>query len=300
MYNPEKPYTNKILELIDTCSSNNWCMKIGHALHMYYNYPTIDHTDGIGTKGHLHWKYKTFKSAVIDAFAMNVNDLAMLGAIPFKLQNHLFLPDESYITEIMTELVTICKEYDIVITGGETSIHDNMNGMDISITMSGIAEKERLNQYQIGDTLIGIPSSGLHSNGFTLVRKLIDSLELTTPTRIYLKEVNKVRDRVNGINHITGGAYTKLYPNLPKNADLVFDFKNKPQKVFMDLYECGVSSDRMYRTFNCGYGMILGVSSENVDRVLEEVGGDIVGKVVTGNRNIRVKSVFDREWYLIK
>jgi phosphoribosylaminoimidazole (AIR) synthetase len=245
MYRTTKPYTPKILEIIKTTWQNKtWCI-----VNDDYNYPTIqltdtwlcmDHTDGIGTKGYYHWNEKSYRAAAIDAFAMNANDLAMYGCRPFKLQNHIFLPEDNdnAIYEIVESLANLSNKYDIVMTGGETSIHNNMNGMDISITMSGIVQSQQKHQYKIGDVLIGIPSSGLHSNGFTLVHNKIGGgrKEYTEPTRIYTNELSQIYHKLNAVNHITGGAYTKLKPSIPKDANVVLRFTKKPSQIFIDLY----------------------------------------------------------------
>src|SRR5207302_1466113 len=107
-----------------------------------------------------HWQWRTFRNAVLDALAMNLNDLAMCGAEAVKLQNHIFLPedDKIAINQIITALVQECLNYRIAITGGETSIHNNINGMDISMTVTGIIKEQKKGKYVAGDTLVGLPS----------------------------------------------------------------------------------------------------------------------------------------------
>lgn len=302
MYRTNKPYTPKILEIIKTTWENKaWCIisdGVYPTIQMTENWLHMDHTDGIGTKGYYHWYGKTYGKAAIDAFAMNANDLAMYGAIPFKLQNHIFLPEDNddAIYEIVESLANLSKKYGIVMTGGETSIHNNMNGMDISVTMSGICHHNKSHQYKVGDTIIGIPSAGLHSNGFTLVYKKLggDRAEYRVPTRIYINELSKVYDKVNAVNHITGGAYTKLKPTISPDANVVLKFTKKPSQIFIDLYDAGIDSKQMYSTFNCGYGMILSVPEENVEDVLKIIeDGDIIGRVEKGEGNVVVFSTFD-------
>ncbi len=168
-YNPEKPYKNQILELI----KKTWITPyisvqegIYPVFKRKFDYPEIDHTDGIGTKGIYYWNRRTFRNAVLDALAMNLNDLAMARAVPYKLQCHLILPEDnkSVILDIMKNLVIECKKRQIAITGGETSIQDNVQGIDISLTVSGFVKKAKGNQFLVGDMLVGFASSGLHSN----------------------------------------------------------------------------------------------------------------------------------------
>ena len=114
-------------------------------------------------------KKRTFYNAVMDALAMNLNDLAMVGAIPYAVQNQIVLPldDHEAILQIVRFLAIECKKRKIAMTGGETSIHSDTKGMDISITVSGLLSKKLKNQCKVGDILIGFPSNGLHSNGIT-------------------------------------------------------------------------------------------------------------------------------------
>ena len=304
MYNTTKPYTKKVLELIKETWGTDLC--IIHdgpypAIEMKHNWPMLDHTDGIGTKGYYHWNNRTFKNAAIDAFAMNANDLAMYGATPCKMQNHIFLPkdDDKAVYEIVGALADLCKRHGIAMTGGETSIHMNMNGMDISVTMSGWVRRlpVRDNQYQIGDWLVGIPSAGLHSNGFTMVHDTLGGFrkEYVEPTRIYCDLILGVYNSVHALNHITGGAFTKLKPYLPKNADALIRFKEEPPAIFNDLFRVGITSEEMYKTFNCGYGFVLGVPEENMDDVVGRTGGRVIGQVVPGTGKVCIESIFD-EW----
>lgn len=307
MYNPVKPYKNQILELIKgTWNTPYISVKDGtYALFKRkFNYIEVDHTDGIGTKGIYHWKKKSFKNAVLDALAMNLNDLALVGAVPYKLQCHLVLPkdDKKAIMAIMGFLVQECKKWRIAITGGETSIQSNMQGFDISLTVSGFVEKPKINKFREGDVLIGFASSGLHSNGFTLVTKKLSGTfrkEFIEPTNIYLKtvlELNKKYD-IGGMMHITGGAYTKLRDLLNKtDAVITKSHKLKPQGIFRELYKKGISDYDMYRTFNCGVGFILSVSPKDSIRIISHVkNADIIGEVVKGTGKIKIASMFSNK-----
>lgn len=175
MYDTTKPYKKQIESLV----KKTWHTSEYH------------HTDGIGTKGIYHWQKRSFENAVIDALAMNLNDMALKRATPYALIDHLFVPkdDNFAIIEIIENLVEKCKKRNIAITGGETTIHNNMEGIEISITMLGfLSGQPKINKFRIDDAMIGIGSNGLHSNGFTKIRELYSNdfkPEFIKPTYIY-------------------------------------------------------------------------------------------------------------------
>ena len=119
----------------------------------------VDHTDGIGSKGFYHWQKRSFEAAVIDAMAMNLNDLALMQASPYKIQNHIILPEDDHdaILQIVEALSLMCQDYQIAMTGGETSIQNTLSGMDLRVTMTGTIAVEQPNQMRPGDILIGLP-----------------------------------------------------------------------------------------------------------------------------------------------
>lgn len=303
MYNPAKPTKKKVIDLISTTWKTPY---ISITPDTYSIFKTkikgyeVDHTDGIGTKGFYHWRKRSFKNAVIDALAMNLNDLALVRAIPFKLQNHIVLPkdDNQAVYAIAKALTCECKNRKIAITGGETSIHENSDSMDISITVSGFIAKKVKNRFTTNDVLIGIKSSGLHSNGITKVRELYGSNyrpEFTKPTRIYLDEILKVNsvNQINGMMHITGGAFTKL-KDILINQDAVIEAKKlKPQKIFYEIYNKKVSDEDMYSTFNCGIGFILSVPKNQSLSVVQKLPNSaIIGTIVKGSGKVIIKSAF--------
>ncbi|MFH1714384.1 MAG: AIR synthase-related protein [Candidatus Nealsonbacteria bacterium] len=302
MYEPIKPYKKKILELVKETWETPYVSirdDIYPIIEKKFSYPEIDHTDGIGTKGIYHWRQGTLRNAVLDALAMNLNDLAIVRAVPYKLQNHIIIPEEDErILKIIEALSEECKKRKIAITGGETSIHNNINGLDISMTISGFIKKSKENKFKEGDALIGFRSNGLHSNGFTKVREVFgeeDRAEFIEPTKIYLDEVLNLNSKfdIHGMMHITGGAYSKL-KDLLENTDVEINkvHKLEPQSIFKELYKRGVSDEEMYKTFNCGIGFILSVSSEDADNVITELDADIIGKVVSGTSKIKIESMF--------
>ena len=307
MYDPTKPYKKQIFELISKTQESPYVSvkkDIYPVITKKFNSPEVDHSDGIGSKGLFHWEKRTFREAVLDALAMNLNDLALMRAVPYKLQNHIIIPedDNEAILEIIKNLSEECRKREIVITGGETSIQNNINGMDIGMTVSGIISKSKLNKIKVDDVLVGFKSSGLQSNGFSKVREVFGAErrpEFTKPTKIYLDEILEIDKKftINGMMHMTGGSYTKL-KDILNDADVEINnsHKLKPQKIFYDLYDKGISDEEMYKTFNCGVGFIISVPKEEAEKIVEHYKDtDIIGKVISGSGKVKVKSYFSNK-----
>ena len=310
MYNPIKPYKHQILKLIESTWKTSY-VQVSRGVYPLikkrFSYPEVDHTDGIGTKGFYHWKKGSFRSAVIDALAMNLNDLALVRAIPYKMSNHITVPvEDNRVFKIVQAMVTECRKRKIAMVGGENSFHKNMEGLDISMTVSGFVKKPHSNICKIGDIFIGLKSSGLHSNGMTKVREVFGReyrKEFTRPTAIYLDAVLSLLEKcqVNGMMHITGGAFTKLKDILEK-ADAVISQPKKlaPQEIFRILHTKGLSNEVMYSTFNCGIGFILSVPKYEVEKILSNVRNTaVIGEIVPGNGQVKIKSAFNGKSFLL-
>jgi phosphoribosylformylglycinamidine cyclo-ligase len=319
MYNPEKPYADQVLSVIKRTWHTKYCEVTQQGQYAavrkkvwYSPIADIDHTDGIGTKGYYLWKRKYWTGSAYDAFAMNINDLAMVRAIPYKTQAHLILPEELpvAIVSTMEQVANLAEEYDIAVTGGETSIQNTLNGIELALTMSGlIGEFARgskyeytfppVNQCQDGDVLVGIASNGIHSNGWTKVREVFgDDLPdfCLKWTRLYYHEVKNICEtvKVNAMMHITGGAFTKLRRILGKTDALIHNMhKLTPQRIFLDIYEKGKLTDlEMYKIFNCGIGFILSLPPQSAEAVLGKPDFDVIGRVVGGNGKVAIQSSF--------
>ena len=310
MYQPSKPYKQKIIDEIRKTWHSPYLAVTFNTYPIFtskISYPEVDHTDGIGTKGFYHWQKRTFRAAVIDALAMNLNDLAMVRATPYKLSNHITVPvEDKRVLEIVQAIARECKKYKIAIVGGENSFHDNADGLDISMTISGFIKKPVRNKFRVGDVLIGIKSDGLHSNGMTKVRNIFGRKyreEFVIPTRIYLYEILELtkKCRVHGMMHITGGAFTKLKDTLGKaDAFIHHPVKLQPQKIFHDLYTKGLSNKEMYSTFNCGIGFIVSVPAQEVSKVLSILkSSNVIGKIVKGNGNVQITSGFNKQLVIL-
>jgi len=207
---------------------------------------------------------------------MNVNDIICLGAEPLALVDYLALekPRPKVVSEIMRGLQKGALEAGVAIVSGETAIvPDLVRNFDLSATVVGLVRKNRIitgEEAEPGDIVLGLRSSGIHSNGLTLARKLLLSRrshngiarELLKPTRIYVKQVSKLlksRMEVHGLAHITGGGYTKLKRiGLEGRVGFHLDNLPQPQKIFERIQARGhVSGLEMYRTFNMGTGFLI-------------------------------------------
>ncbi|HLC46112.1 MAG TPA: AIR synthase-related protein [Candidatus Nanoarchaeia archaeon] len=314
MYDPSKPYKEQILKMIQSTWKTPYVtVRQGTypIIERRISLPEVDHTDGIGTKGKHIWKMREFTVAVQDALAMNLNDLALCGAKTYKLQNHLMIHEDDHdaILDIISALSDSCVRRGIAITGGETSVQGNLEGMDLSLTVSGFITNQKENKAEIGDIVIGLRSSGLHANGFTFVNSILGNdirREYVIPTMIYSHAIldDYILPQINGMMHITGGAFTKLKGMLDSSASIAFrkDHEIVPHNIFFEIYDRGkangVTDEQMYRTLNCGIGFILTAkpaSAQTIINAISEKYGFIaraVGEVIPGNRNIHIPSKF--------
>ncbi|MCY3412315.1 MAG: phosphoribosylformylglycinamidine cyclo-ligase [Candidatus Heimdallarchaeota archaeon] len=262
-------------------------------------------TDGVGTKILLALELNKLDTIGIDCVAMNVNDLIAVNSVPAAFVDYIAIkiPDKTIISEIMKGLTEGCIESEIPLIGGETAIVPELlsgegNELDLSGTALGIQKKDKLitgTDISVGDIIIGIESSGVHSNGLTLARKLAASDELKekllAPTRIYVKMIKDLLkndenfNAVHGMAHITGGGFT----NLSRLGDFHYKLSlpDLPE-IFIKLQQEGDLEDReMYRTFNCGIGFVLIVNPKYTKQILEKINdyfpAQIIGSVESGN-----------------
>lgn len=273
-------------------------------------------TDGVGTKLKLAFMADKHDTVGIDLVAMCVNDIVVQGAEPLFFLDYLATSklDPERGVEIVKGIAEGCKQAGCALTGGETAeLPGFYTGEDYDLAgfAVGIVEKEKIidgSKVEAGNVLIGLASNGLHSNGYSLARKVIlerlnlnihDEIpslgktvaeELLTPTRIYVKPVlNVIKDfQVNGIAHITGGGLLENIPRvLPGNCKAIIEESSweKPE-IFRFIRKHGnIDKMEMYRTFNCGIGMVLIVpeqqAAEAVIRLMD-LGEDAfpIGEVV--------------------
>ncbi len=246
-------------------------------------------TDGVGSKVLVAKAVGKFDTIGIDCVAMNVNDLVAIGAEPIAMVDYIAIeqPDERIMAEIAKGLEEGCRMANITLVGGETAtLPEIVNGFDLAGTAIGIVEKDKIvtgEKVQPGDVILALPSSGIHSNGLTLARKVIEANglsyfdefngktigeELLTPTRIYVDVLEKIRGvDVHGLAHITGGGVTKL-KRLRDDVKYVIDRPLKPQKIFRFIQELGnVDDDEMYRTFNMGMGFMVILPEDEAKKI---------------------------------
>jgi len=271
-------------------------------------------TDGVGTKLKLAIESKKFDTVGIDLVAMCINDLICNFGEPLYFLDYYATSklEISEASDVVKGIAEGCKQSECALIGGETAEMPGMyneGDFDLAGFAVGIAEEDemdRVSHTKAGDVLIALSSSGIHSNGFSLVRKLFfdklgmkydDEFEgkplidtLLTPTRIYVKEFKKLKDKINALAHITGGGIVENLPRvLPDNLKaIVYKDKIKTLPVF-DFMSQYVEEAEMYRTFNMGVGLVLAVSPENVDFILENSDGYVIGELEQGDKGVELK-----------
>lgn len=285
----------------------------------------VSGTDGVGTKLRLAFMLDKHDTIGQDAVAMCVNDILVQGAEPLYFLDYLAVGklEPEKVAAIVKGVAGACKESGCALIGGETA---EMAGFypdgeyDIAGFAVGIVDKANIitgEHIKAGDVLIGLPSSGVHSNGYSLVRKIcfdvkgfkgdeyIEELgktigdELLTPTRLYPKVCMPLTEnfKINGMVHITGGGFYDNIPRvLPENCGVEVDSAawERPA-IFNLLKEWGnVAWPEMYRTFNMGIGMVLVVPADEVEKIQAHLAANnekyyIIGKVVAGSQEVVIK-----------
>ena len=254
-------------------------------------------TDGVGSKVKIASEICKWDTVGIDCIAMNVNDALCVGAEPVAFVDYLAIddPKEEITKEIGKGLEKGAELSNISIIGGETaSLPEIVNGFDLAGTCLAYVKKNEIISGEAispGDIIIGLSSTGLHSNGYTLARKVIsqnnfsykdnfpDKLYLgktigevlITPTQIYVKETIELfkKVKVHGLAHITGGGLRNL-PRINKNVRFFIDNPFKPNQIFKFLQTYGNIEDKeMYQTFNMGMGFTIVVSEKDAEKSLK-------------------------------
>ena len=278
----------------------------------YKNPVLFGATDGVGTKLKLAIESGIYNTVGIDLVAMCVNDLICSFAEPIFFLDYYATGklDVESAKEVIKGIAKGCKESECALIGGETAEMPGMykeSDFDLAGFAVGVAEKDDLQKRDIkeGDILVALKSSGIHSNGFSLVRKLFfEKLKLgfdydfngkplievlLEPTKIYVKTFKKIKDKIKALAHITGGGIVENLPRvLPSNLKAVIK-KDRIQTLdIFDFMKKYVNEDEMFRTFNMGVGMILIVDKENVDEVIDLSGGYVIGELKEGERGVEL------------
>ena len=279
-------------------------------------------TDGCGTKVKLAFVMDKHDTIGIDAVAMCVNDIACSGGEPLFFLDYIACgknyPEK--IASIVSGVAEGCLQSECALVGGETAEHPGLmpeNDYDLAGFAVGVVDKKDIidgSTIKSGDTLIGIASSGVHSNGFSLVRKVFEmtkeSLDtyydelgktlgeaLIEPTRIYVKALKNVKNagvRIKGCSHITGGGFFENVPRmLPENVRAVIKKDSYPVPALFDLIQKNgnIEEHMMYNTFNMGLGMVIAVNPQDVDATMKAIedAGDkcyVVGNIVEGDKGV--------------
>lgn len=293
------------------------------AANEYKNPVLVSGTDGVGTKIKLAMLMDKHDTIGIDCVAMCVNDVACSGAKPLFFLDYIACgknyPEK--IEQIVKGVADGCVQAGCALVGGETAEHPGLmpdEDYDLAGFTVGIGDKDKLvsgNHLKAGDVLIGVASSGIHSNGFSLIRKVFDineetiqvyfeelgktlGEELITPTRIYVKPLLALMEKVtvNAISHITGGGFYENVPRMLKDGFTAVIEKDKCFKkpIFDLIQKTGNIPERdMYNTFNMGTGLVIAVDADKAEeavRILEENGerAAVIGVIKAGETGVEL------------
>lgn len=279
----------------------------------------VSSTDGVGTKlkiAAMMNKYDTIGEDLVNAC---VNDVIVCGAKPLFFLDYIALGElnSCLIENLLTGMVRACQESECALIGGETAQMPGLYGnneFDMAGFIVGVVEKSNVidtNLINRGDILLGLPSNGLHTNGYSLVRHILDlekdptpltkfhselgktlGESLLTPHRSYYKLIRGAMPFIKGISHITGGGLTENVPRiLPKTLAAQFDISSwQPLNIFKTLQNHGnITSQEMYRVFNMGLGMILVCDPSNVEAIKALIPESIiVGEVIPSSTEERI------------
>lgn len=273
----------------------------------YKNPAILGATDGVGTKLRLAIDTDRLDSVGEDLVAMCVNDLICNFATPLFFLDYYATAklDIQSAQSVIKGIANGCKKAGCALIGGETAEMPSMyEGKDFDLAgfavgMAEIDEIDRSKFVKNGDVLVALPSSGLHSNGYSLARKVVEKKGLKfddkftdeslidlllKPTRIYVKEFLNLKDKINALAHITGGGIVENLPRvLPEGLGANIEKNAIRTPEIYKIFDGFVDENELYRTFNMGVGMVLVVSVENLDYVLKNSDGYVIGEIVSGN-----------------
>ena len=267
-------------------------------------------TDGVGTKIEIAQEMNNFGTIGIDLVAMCVNDLLVCGAEPLVFLDY-YVTDKLKVdtaTEVIEGIAKGCELAKCSLVGGETAEHPGSfpdNSFDLAGFSLGVVDEDEMigvDGPKIGDVLIGIESSGFHSNGFSLLRKVIKEYELDLkshigdemlgeillkPTHIYVAEILALKKMatINAISHITGGGFFENIPrmlNKDQKALIKHDFQDWPSGAYYEWLKDAtkISKENLLRTFNCGVGLVISVGKKDEETVLGTLNQSLFAKTI--------------------
>jgi len=274
-------------------------------------------TDGVGTKLLVADALRRWDTVGIDCIAMNVNDTICVGAEPIAFVDYIAIdrPDEKVTSQVGKGLEEGARQSNMTIVGGEIAVLPELvRGFDLAGTCLGMVEKKAIitgKSIRPGDALIGLPASGVHSNGLSLARRIFEKnrvgygqrvkglrrtvgMELLTPTTIYVKQVIGIIEdhEVHGMANITGGGLRNLI-RLKEGTGFVIEDPMEPNPIFKVMQELGdVSDQEMYQTFNMGMGFAMVAPEDEADEIVKAAGkgAKVVGRATKGG-GIKVPSL---------
>jgi phosphoribosylformylglycinamidine cyclo-ligase len=273
----------------------------------------VSSTDGVGTKLKLAFLVNKHDTVGIDLVAMSVNDILCSGAEGLFFLDYVSTGkiNSQVLRDVVGGIAKACREAGYALIGGETAEMPDMykpGEYDLAGFGVGIADRPKVidgKSIKLGDVVIGLESSGPHSNGYSLIRKILSekelkkhSKELLAPTRLYARPVLALKKKVNikGIANITGGAfYDKIPRIIPKGLAIEIDkYSWRVPHIFSLIQRMGNVDDReIYRTLNMGIGMVLAVSKSDAKKAVRILGDNgvksyVIGRVVKGNREVTI------------
>jgi phosphoribosylformylglycinamidine cyclo-ligase len=288
----------------------------------------VSGTDGVGTKLKIAFAMNKHDTVGIDLVAMSVNDILVQGAEPMFFLDYVGIAkaDRKVLLEIVKGVADGCKQAGCALLGGETAELPGLYAKgeyDLAGFAVGVVERKNVidgSQVEPGDIILGLPSSGLHSNGYSLARKaLLEKAglklgakapglgctlgeELLKPTRIYVKPVlaafgaYAVKRPIRALAHITGGGLVENVPRvIPGDCDAVFNIDSwEAPPIFRLIQKAGnIADDEMYRVFNMGLGMVMVVTPPSVETVLSKLKrsgckASVVGRIADGSGKVRL------------
>ena len=271
-------------------------------------------TDGVGTKIEIANEINNFNTIGIDLVAMCVNDLIVQGAKPLIFLDYISINkiNLNKLKQIIKGIIIGCKISGCELVGGETAEMPgtySKNKFDIAGFSVGIVDKKKIldkSKIKVNDLIVAIPSSGIHSNGYSLIRHVLKKnkillkknnllkKELIKPTKIYVREILNLIEKkfINGCANITGGGIVdNIKRILPKNLCAQIELnKIKPNPTFKWLYAQGIDESEMIKTFNCGVGFCILIKSKNFKKIkkyfTKKFQPYVIGKIVYGKKNI--------------
>lgn len=291
----------KIINAANSTKMPNQVIDVGHFsglwdLKDFKNPVVASTTDGVGSKIDLAKQKGGLRVIGHDIVSHNINDLLCVGASPLFLLDFIAVSsaEQEAIDELIKSIVFYCKKYGISLLGGETEIVEKKNVLSvIGAAFGGVERGSEITGEAIkeGDTLIGLPSTGIHTNGYNAAKKALIKSDLNEKAmykwlmqmhKCYLEEFQKSRKYLNGLAHITGGGIEEnLYRIIPKNLKAEISYDWKIPAMFQKIQKYGKYSDEeMFKIFNMGIGMIFVVSKKDADVVKQLSGGKVIGSIV--------------------